>query len=218
MVELDKAVRLRERAGVSYEEAREALDSSGGDMLDALIWLEKNGKVPPPDIPRYTTAGGTRADAFTDAPDSHKGYKYTNREREQGRYWDKDSDAHKRRSGKKHRGQAYYYDESDVRSRASHAAGTFFGFLGKAFQIGNSTMFEISRYGRDVIKIPLTILVIAFFLFFQVIIVLIPVGLFFGLRYRLTGNMFDEGVLNKVMNTAADAADGIKNAFKKHKS
>jgi len=49
MDELEKVEKLREKTNVSYTEAKEALDNSGGDLLDALIYLEKQGRanVPP---------------------------------------------------------------------------------------------------------------------------------------------------------------------------
>ncbi|MGE5391398.1 MAG: DUF4342 domain-containing protein [Deltaproteobacteria bacterium] len=36
---------LRERAHVSYEEAREALENCNDDIVEALIYLEKQGKI-----------------------------------------------------------------------------------------------------------------------------------------------------------------------------
>jgi len=48
MATLEQVEKLRERANVTYDEAREALNASGGDLLDALIYLEKQGKVIPP--------------------------------------------------------------------------------------------------------------------------------------------------------------------------
>jgi len=48
MTELEKAEKLREKANVSFAEAKEALEKSGGDILDALIYLEKSGKVTEP--------------------------------------------------------------------------------------------------------------------------------------------------------------------------
>jgi len=48
MTELEKVEKLREKANVSFAEAKEALDNSGGDILDALIYLENNGKVTVP--------------------------------------------------------------------------------------------------------------------------------------------------------------------------
>jgi hypothetical protein len=44
----DSVEKLRERANVSYEDARAALEASNGDLLEALILLEKQGKVAPP--------------------------------------------------------------------------------------------------------------------------------------------------------------------------
>ena len=44
MTELEKAEKLREKANVSFAEAKEALEKSGGDILDALIYLENQGK------------------------------------------------------------------------------------------------------------------------------------------------------------------------------
>jgi len=48
MTELEKVEKLREKANVTFAEAKEALDNSGGDILDALIYLENNGKVTVP--------------------------------------------------------------------------------------------------------------------------------------------------------------------------
>lgn len=35
---------VREKAGVGYTDAKEALDASGDDLLDALVWLEAQGR------------------------------------------------------------------------------------------------------------------------------------------------------------------------------
>ena len=55
MDKLEKIERLRERAGVSYEEARDALDAAGDDLLDAIVLLEKQGKVKQPKQESYST-------------------------------------------------------------------------------------------------------------------------------------------------------------------
>ena len=38
-VSREQIERLRDHAGVSYEDAQAALEASGGDQLDALVWL-----------------------------------------------------------------------------------------------------------------------------------------------------------------------------------
>ena len=45
MTELEKVEKLREKADVSFAEAKEALDAANGDILDALIHLENQGKA-----------------------------------------------------------------------------------------------------------------------------------------------------------------------------
>ena len=49
MDQLEKVDKLRERANVSYEEAKEALEASNWDLLDAMVYLEKHGKAEPPE-------------------------------------------------------------------------------------------------------------------------------------------------------------------------
>jgi len=41
---LNQIDELRKRANVSYSDAKEALEKCNGDMLDALVYLEKNNK------------------------------------------------------------------------------------------------------------------------------------------------------------------------------
>ena len=66
---LEKVERLVEKANVSYEEAKAALDEANGDLLDAMVLLERQGKVkrpeqasfPPSTKSRRTTStSGTR--------------------------------------------------------------------------------------------------------------------------------------------------------------
>jgi len=45
MVTMEQVERLREKANVSYDEAKAALEASNNDLLDAIIYLEKQGKV-----------------------------------------------------------------------------------------------------------------------------------------------------------------------------
>jgi hypothetical protein len=55
MDNFEKVEKLKERAKVSYEEARNALESCNWDMLDAMIYLEKNGRVNGPEQESYST-------------------------------------------------------------------------------------------------------------------------------------------------------------------
>lgn len=59
-VTLERVERLREKADVSYAQAKEALEYSGGDLLDALIYLEEEGVIPRPEDGCYSTRGEKR--------------------------------------------------------------------------------------------------------------------------------------------------------------
>ncbi len=59
MENFEKVELLREKANVSFEEAKEALEACNYDMLDAMIYLEKQGKVNAGSTASYTTFSGT---------------------------------------------------------------------------------------------------------------------------------------------------------------
>ena len=56
-ITLERVERLREKADVSYAQAKEALEYSSGDLLDALIYLEEEGAIPRPEGGCYSTRG-----------------------------------------------------------------------------------------------------------------------------------------------------------------
>lgn len=45
MDKMEKVESLREKTGVSYTEAKAALEANGDDLLEALCWLEQHGKT-----------------------------------------------------------------------------------------------------------------------------------------------------------------------------
>ena len=52
---IEKVERLREKANVSYEEAKAALEQTGGDLLDSIVLLERQGKVKEPAHSTFST-------------------------------------------------------------------------------------------------------------------------------------------------------------------
>jgi len=49
MVTLEQVEKLREKANISYEEAQAALEKTNGDILEAIINLEKERRIPRPE-------------------------------------------------------------------------------------------------------------------------------------------------------------------------
>ena len=58
-ITLEQVERLREKANVSYGQAKAALEYSGGNLLDALIYLEEQGVIPRPEETYYSTKNET---------------------------------------------------------------------------------------------------------------------------------------------------------------
>jgi len=73
MTELEKVEKLREKANVSYAEAKEALDRAGGDLLDALIYLEKQGNANPPSGGGFYSGAGASGGGYGSSYGSGKG-------------------------------------------------------------------------------------------------------------------------------------------------
>lgn len=84
MATLELVEKLRTHANVSYDDAKEALDACGDDILEALIYLERHGKVRPPSTGgAYSTKEGfspgatpQRTPAYT-APPPPKGESFS---------------------------------------------------------------------------------------------------------------------------------------------
>ena len=71
MENLEKVEKIREKTGVSYEEAKKALEDANYDMLDAIIELEKQGKINKASG-SYSTALATSSDEFEQAQKEYK--------------------------------------------------------------------------------------------------------------------------------------------------
>ena len=78
-ITLERVERLREKSGLSYEEARALLERCHGDLLDALIELERQGRLRPGGGGTYSTRPGVHPAA----PPS--GSSHRERSREEGK-------------------------------------------------------------------------------------------------------------------------------------
>ena len=55
MTDFEKVEKLVQKASVSYGEAKDALEKAGGDLLDAMIILEREGKTKAPEKSSWST-------------------------------------------------------------------------------------------------------------------------------------------------------------------
>lgn len=60
MVDFELVEKLRQKANISYEEAKAALEKTNGDMLEAIINLEKEHRIKPPEGGGYYNSKNSR--------------------------------------------------------------------------------------------------------------------------------------------------------------
>lgn len=172
MEHLEMVEKLKEKTGVSYEDAKAALTACEWDMLDAIVYLEKLDKIKEP-AATYST-------------------KY-----EQTKHFEQATQAHSQKS-----------TFSDVLNR-------FFSWCGAMIKKGNENFFTIEKEGRQIVTMPVTILVIIIVFAFWVVVPLLVVGLFLGFKYSFSGPVANGIDLNNVMDKASEAAENIKRDFEK---
>lgn len=63
MEKIELVEQVREKTGVSYGEAKEALDKNGDDLLEAIVWLEDQGLSPTRSA--RSSVGGTSASGLS---------------------------------------------------------------------------------------------------------------------------------------------------------
>lgn len=67
MDKLEKIEKIIEKTGVSYAEAKNALEEANEDLLDAIVLLESQGKIKKPEMAAYTTRTEESSQEFREA-------------------------------------------------------------------------------------------------------------------------------------------------------
>ena len=208
-VTLEQVEALRARADVSYEEARAALEGSGGDLLDALIALERAGKL---------RSGGARGAFFTtrpggeDAPPPPPG-----------------GPAAEPGGGERPRFLGLALTVGQGRKKRARAEGEASGFaarlrellLAAADLLRHCTVnqFEVWRNGERMTSLPVLILILLVVLAYWISLPLLVIGLLFGCRYRFSGPDLDDNrvgeTVNRVSDSVRDAVGRVRDEFQR---
>ena len=176
-ITLEMVERLREKAPVSYGQAKRALEYSGGNLLDALIYLEEQGAIPRQEGAYFTTRGETPPPPPPAPPAPEP-------EAETG-------------GGKKKK------KKRPAREAKAGGRPSLLQTL-RRWLIDNA--LEIWRKDKPVTALPVLILVLLVIFAYYVTIPLLILGLFLGFRYRFSGPDLERDSLNDVMDNVADTA------------
>lgn len=197
-ITLEQVERLREKAAVSYAQAKQALEYSGGNLLDALIYLEEQGAIPRPQGAYYSTRNETPPPPPVRDELAPLGEKKGGKEK---------------REKKKAKGMGVKV----VRGK------TLFSTL-RRWLIDNE--LEIWRRGQPVTALPILVLVVLVLFVPYVTLPVLVLGLFVGFRYQISGPDLEDDTINGMMGSVADTAadlgrqvmEELKNQHEKYNS
>lgn len=185
-ISLEEVEKLREKTGASYEVCKDALERSGGDMLDAVIYLEKIGQSKGRGTAyTYTTRPtGTAAEdvrrAFTQPTGGPKGKKSKE-------------------------------PEFDWKQWLREVGEMGLNLL----RHSTVNQLEVWRHDRLMTSVPVLILALLIVLAFWISIPLLIVGLFMGCRYRFVGPDLGKEKINDVMDNVSATVDDMMGQVKR---
>ncbi len=172
MDHIEMVEKLRQKANVSYEEAKSALERNNWDLLDAMIELEKQGRI-----------NGNAATYDTASDDKNEAYQPVN---------------------------------ATASAKEKHSGWNNFKVWCKALfsKIWYNSFVVTSKNDTKVIEAPILILIVLAIFCFWILIPLLVIGLFFGMRYSFAGPDIKAEEVNRAMSKATEVAEGIKEDIK----
>ena len=166
MEHMDMIDKLREKAGITREEAADALTRANWDMLEALVILEREGRIAPLTSSVVTSDGngsGTGAGRGNGFAGGYNGYGYAGAQ--SGSY-----------AGGSRSGGVSFSDR--IRTLAKNSV---------------AYSFMVRREDKVVISLPVIVFLIILLAAFRITAAALLIGLFCGCRYALEKRDADDG-------------------------
>ncbi len=197
MVTLEHVEKLCERANISYDEARKVLEKTDDDLLEAVILLEREGRIEAP-----------RGNGYYNSKEARSGDNRSGNGESNG------ADGNSSSANVSVPVTAQHQGGAKEEATFGDSMNSFFRWVGKILHIGNTNSFEVRKNDKRVMVFPVTVFVLLLLFAFWITIPLMIVGLFFGFRYVFSGPEVKITSVNKAMNTAAEAAEDFKSKIK----
>lgn len=118
-------------------------------------------------------------------------------------------------------GETFYKEEvkpvknvSGKRDRQAFTNGfaVLWSYIRKLCRMTVENNFTVVRRGKEILRVPVLVLIVLLFASFGLMLVVLLAGLFLGCQYHFTGRLGSSG-LNSVMDKASDLAEDIKESF-----
>ena len=200
MSEFDKVEILRDKLHVSFEEAGKALRKCGGDLLEAMCYLEKilddrkYGTPEPEADPEIKAEEERERRAAEERMRALEEERARIRAEERAKIYTEE----RRRSCRREA-------ESGRSSGANSDSQSFGSWLGSVIRKSMENYLVVSHEGVVKFRISVFALALLFMIFHATLIIAIVVSLFFGVKYSFVGKD-DLSKVNEVMGKAGDSA------------
>ena len=189
MENYQKVEQLVSKAGCTYEEAKTALEACGWDMIDAVVSLEREGKV------KREESGM----AVQYAEEPVEVVPEVSSEKIEGNFSSKvtcsygGEDSSRENAGKK-----------DAPKREHKLWKRIKGIM------MNNRMIVFKSTGQQIVDLPIIIPVIALIAFFWATLILAVIAMLFGCRFHFEGEDLGKTNINSTMDKATDYATKVK--------
>ena len=189
MENYQKVEQLVSKAGCTYEEAKTALEACGWDMIDAVVSLERDGKVKREESGMAVQYAEEPVEVVPEVSSekiegnysSKVTYSYGGENNSQGGTGSKEAPKRERKLWKRIKGI-----------------------------LMNNRMIVFKSSGQQVMDLPIVIPVIALIAFFWATLILAVIAMLFGCRFHFEGEDLGKTNINSTMDKATDYANKVK--------
>jgi hypothetical protein len=188
MDNLEKVEQLVNKTGCSYEDAKTALENNGWNSIDAIIELERNGKIVR-ESARYS--GSSPVEAEVVHSDEAEKIRPEGFGTQSGSYNSKKAESQN--------------GTGEIKSGIKKLWNRIRSIL------VNNRMIVIGHNGQKIIDLPIFIPVIALVVFFWSTLGVAIVAMLFGCRFHFEGEDLGKTNINNTMDRATDYAEKVKN-------
>ena len=190
MENYQKIEKLVNTAGCSYEDAKAALEACGWDIIDAVISLEREGKVNK-EAPAETAQKAEEAVEVIPEVSAEK------------------------ISGDNTQQITYVYDEGAAGNKdgksekgAPKRERKFWKRIKRI--LTKNRMVILKSDGKQIVDLPIWIPVIALIAFFWATLIIAAIAMLFGCRFHFEGEDLGKTNINNTMDKATDYAEKVK--------
>ena len=183
-----KVEQLVNKAGCSYEDARAALERSGWDMLDAVISLEREGKVKQETVEQTSQKADEAAEIIPEVTVETRAD-----------------------TGLFESGTAGNQDYAGASGNKEEAPKPKFRLWNRFKSImTKNRMVILKSNDQQIVDLPIWIPVIALLAFFWATLILAVIAMVFGCRFHFEGEDLGKTNINNTMDKATDYAEKVK--------